>query len=59
MTFKLRNTENNKIVHFLITLLIISNIGGFCIGYLIGEHQECKRQNHKTLLIEKEINKVS
>lgn len=61
MTYRLRNIQNNnsKIIHFIIVLFILSNIGGFCVGYLVGEYQQKQKNTKRSLFIEKEINKIS
>ena len=48
-----------RIIKLAIICIIISNIGGFCCGHIIGEYQAKKTMQKKYFLIEKDAPKIT
>lgn len=60
MTHKFENNYGiERIIKLAIICIILSNIGGFCLGYLIGEVQTKKRIEQQHILIEKNALKIT
>jgi membrane protein YqaA with SNARE-associated domain len=54
MTYKFQNNYGvERIVKLAIICTLLSNIGGFCLGYIIGEIQREKKLRQKNFIIEK------
>ena len=54
MTYKFQNNYGvERIVKLAIICIVLSNIGGFCLGYVIGEVHKEKRLRQNNFIIEK------
>jgi hypothetical protein len=54
MTYKFQNNYGmSRIIKLAIICIILSNIGGFCAGYVLGEVQKEKRLRENNFIIEK------
>jgi hypothetical protein len=54
MTYKFQNNYGvERIIKLAIICIILSNLGGFCLGYVIGEHQKEKKLRQHNFIIEK------
>jgi hypothetical protein len=54
MTYKFQNNYGmSRIIKLAIICIILSNIGGFCLGYVAGQTQKEKSLRTKNFIIEK------
>jgi uncharacterized protein YneF (UPF0154 family) len=63
MTHKFQtNYGSSRLVKLACILILLSNLGGFCLGYIIGERNKERQLRQKNFIIEKlpiTIEKVS
>ena len=56
MTYKFQNNYGmSRIIKLAIICIILSNMGGFCLGYLLAEKQTVKKIRQNYFIIEKLI----
>ena len=54
MTYKFQNNYGiERVIKLAIICIILSNLGGFCLGYVIGEYQKEKRLRENNFIIQK------
>lgn len=56
MTYKFQNNYgSSRIIKLACILILLSNLGGFCFGYIIGEIHKERKLRKENFIIEKLI----